>query len=103
MFSREDDTGYIAVRNALAEELGLHPSVLEAEREAKRTSIADLTVNADGSYTVLGIDRFDDEFWVERKYTGRNARNRALAQARTLTAEARIGSMKYSNIWYCHS
>lgn len=84
--SREDG-GYIAVRNALAEELGVHPSVLEAEANAKRKSIADLTVTSDGSYTVLGIDRFDDEHWVHQRYAGSDAKEQALSEARKLTAE----------------
>ena len=85
--SDEGSIGYVAIRNALAEELGIHPSVLEAESRAKRQSITDLTVNADGRYTVLAIDRFAGEHWVHNSYRGSNARGQALSEARELTRE----------------
>ncbi len=92
MIGRED-VGYIAVRNALAKERGIHPNVLEKESRAKRKSIDDLTVTADGSYTVLEIDRFAGDHRVHQRYVGSNAHVEALSEARRLTAEG----MKYAS------
>ena len=86
MLSRED-VGYVAIRNALAEELGVKPSDLEAEAQARRDSVTNLIVNSEGAYTILGIDRFDNEHWVHEKYRGSDAKNKALFEARKLTKE----------------
>lgn len=87
MSGKDGSVGHVAIRNARAEELGVDPSILEAESRARRQSITDVTVTADGSFTVLGIDRFDDEHWIHQRYRGSNAHEEALFEARRLTAE----------------
>lgn len=49
-------------------------------------SIDDLTVNTEGAYTIIGVAIKDDNpYSVDKRCTGENARERALAEATQLT------------------
>lgn len=51
-----------------AAESGIPPDDLLDSLSKRRKEVIELTTSKEGKYTVLAVDRFDDNYWVHDRY-----------------------------------